>query len=454
MAYFQNIVTAMGVSVVISMTMLEIPAIAATLVRKNVVDLTQQEKDDFVDTLKKLKTTPGNNDKGASLYDEIVAVHTAGMTFAHEHLGGQVIMPMPTIHATGPASDAHADAAHENSGFLPWHREYLYRFEQALQSVNPNVTLPYWDWTQAEALDIIFQPDFLGLRRGEGNAIPLPPPPPDVPIPPDAPATLDGGPLPYGNFSLADGWSLIPDLHTDIRTAETLGPALIRYLQDPNPFTPPESRLPLDEAETERILLSPDYDTFRRSVEGEISLDENLDQQSCRNFPCAHNRVHALVGGTLFFNDNPPQQQLFTYGTLSNTPGSPNDPIFWLLHANVDRLWAEWQADDRQGPDFYPSEGQPFGHNLNDPMWPWDGGLSTAGSVGSIDIQPYLPDIALSDIVRPRDALDVSKYGYTYDTLVQKVPEPSSIFGLLGLGALGAASLLRRKRSNVPKSTI
>jgi hypothetical protein len=23
---------------------------------------------------------------------------------------------------------------------------------------------------------------------------------------------------------------------------------------------------------------------------------------------------------------------------------SPNDPLFWLHHANVDRLWAIWQT--------------------------------------------------------------------------------------------------------------
>ncbi len=31
--------------------------------------------------------------------------------------------------------------------FLPWHRAYLYRLEQALQDRVPGVTLPWWDWT-------------------------------------------------------------------------------------------------------------------------------------------------------------------------------------------------------------------------------------------------------------------------------------------------------------------
>lgn len=40
----------------------------------------------------------------------------------------------------------------------------------------------------------------------------------------------------------------------------------------------------------------------------------------------AHNAGHLAVGGTMA------------------TSSSPADPLFWLHHANIDRLWAEWQA--------------------------------------------------------------------------------------------------------------
>lgn len=30
--------------------------------------------------------------------------------------------------------------------FLPWHRAYLYRFEKALQDLEPGVAIPWWDW--------------------------------------------------------------------------------------------------------------------------------------------------------------------------------------------------------------------------------------------------------------------------------------------------------------------
>jgi hypothetical protein len=58
---------------------------------------------------------------------------------------------------------------------------------------------------------------------------------------------------------------------------------------------------------------------------------------------------------------------------------SPNDPVFFLHHCNIDRLWAEWQA--RHSTEGYvPVSGGPLGHNLEDPMKPW-GGETTPLSV-------------------------------------------------------------------------
>lgn len=65
-------------------------------------------------------------------------------------------------------------------------------------------------------------------------------------------------------------------------------------------------------------------------------------------------------------------------GPIRSPPTAPRDPLFFLLHANVDRLWAKWQwFYDRLGdadPAAYASGG-PYrvGHNLSDTMWPWNG---------------------------------------------------------------------------------
>jgi tyrosinase len=61
----------------------------------------------------------------------------------------------------------------------------------------------------------------------------------------------------------------------------------------------------------------------------------------------AHNNIHVLVGGD------------FSAGT------SPNDPLFWFHHCNVDRIFYRWQQ--RNGFNNYaPVTGGPLGHNKND----------------------------------------------------------------------------------------
>ncbi|MFE0463003.1 tyrosinase family protein [Kitasatospora sp. NPDC058965] len=40
---------------------------------------------------------------------------------------------------------------HGVPAYFPWHREYLHRFQQELHLINPQVTVPYWDWTRDAA---------------------------------------------------------------------------------------------------------------------------------------------------------------------------------------------------------------------------------------------------------------------------------------------------------------
>lgn len=64
-----------------------------------------------------------------------------------------------------------------------------------------------------------------------------------------------------------------------------------------------------------------------------------------------HNGVHAWVGGT-----------------MTDIMTSPADPLFWMHHANIDRIYTLWQKNHPDSPDTIP--------NLSDAgqvMDPWSG---------------------------------------------------------------------------------
>jgi tyrosinase len=86
-----------------------------------------------------------------------------------------------------------------------------------------------------------------------------------------------------------------------------------------------------------------------------------------------HNIVHVWIGGS------------------AGTRSSPNDPAFFILHCNVDRLWSIWQ---RLHPAESPFQGDDQ-FNINSPMPPWQN-----------EISPPTPARVLSHVA----------LGYTYDT--------------------------------------
>src|SRR5215212_974602 len=87
---------------------------------------------------------------------------------------------------------------------------------------------------------------------------------------------------------------------------------------------------------------------------------------------------------------------------------SPNDPVFFLHHCFMDELWADWrvlqlqQGGARAYSLYLPTSGARQGHNLNDPMRPWN---------------------PPNDNVRPTDVLyNHGQLGYRYDTDIDMQP--------------------------------
>jgi tyrosinase len=65
-------------------------------------------------------------------------------------------------------------------------------------------------------------------------------------------------------------------------------------------------------------------------------------------------------------------------GSIRTPATAPKDPLFFLLHCNVDRLWAQWQRkygrfDPTIAASFDTNPASPPGHRLPDTMWPWNG---------------------------------------------------------------------------------
>ncbi len=374
------------------------------IVRKNVVNLTPEEKQDYVNAVKALKNTYTRG-SSISVYDQFVAVHKGAMSVVRrdelqQKSSAQGNTPNDQqSQGMGMGMGIGTDIAHGGSAFMPWHREFIRRFEKALQAVNPKVTLPYWDWTDPQAIAVIFQDDFFG-SNGQGETHDIP-----------GIGSFPGGPVQESAFSEANGWVLNPELNSD-EQGKSLGTSLVRFLQ-----VPPASDYPIPKADMDSILRLDDYQMFRPALEGFISVDES-GNVTTGGFE--HNYIHALVGGAEIDPSTiPPAYK--PYGTLSNIPSSPYDPVFWLLHSNADRLWAEWQDNGHAGSDFYPASEQPYGNNLNDAMWPWDAGISTPVIPNLENLLSLLPVFSPDDIVRAVDVLDYKKLGYTYDTL-KKTP--------------------------------
>jgi tyrosinase len=116
-------------------------------------------------------------------------------------------------------------------------------------------------------------------------------------------------------------------------------------------------------------------------------------------------------------------------GWLSSIPTAPKDPLFFMLHANVDRLWALWQwmnqrsnADD---PNAYTGQNRD-GRRINDTMWPWNGVTTPPrpnfAPGGGLPGSPATPAPGAAPTVRStidyhasRVALPLDRLGFSYD---------------------------------------
>lgn len=284
--------------------------------RKNAALLSPAERAEFVNTLLGMKKVASQFDPALSAYDYFVDLHVQ-------------------------AFEGHS-GAHMAPGFLPWHREYLHRFELEMRRVsgNPRITLPYWDWTEPTSVQAIFSEDFLG---GDGDA--------------SQQYFVVSGPFRKGNWTMAANYDDTDDEFDNVIDDST--PLLNTGLQrrfDQNG----DVNLPVAAHVDSLLNVWRPYDAAPYSHKSDIN-------RSMRNYmegfwpqgSSMHNAVHVWVGGQM------------------QTASSPNDPAFFLHHTNIDRLWSQWQ--ERYGSDQYPNDTH---HNAQEQLFKF--GAVTVGQTFSL----------------------------------------------------------------------
>jgi tyrosinase len=120
-------------------------------------------------------------------------------------------------------------------------------------------------------------------------------------------------------------------------------------------------------------------------------------------------------------------------GFIDNPSTAPKDPLFFLLHCNVDRLWAKWQQknglfDPSKAAAFFTGPGgNRVGHNLGDTMWPWNGVTtpprpSTPPPGGAMAVSPFLNDPWVGSAPAVQNVFDyrgtvatTTQLGFDYD---------------------------------------
>ncbi|KAH8978459.1 Di-copper centre-containing protein [Lactarius akahatsu] len=273
------------------------------------------------------------------------------------------ISQIPPINASGSYYDdivyTHMDLnirIHFTGLFLPWHRWYVYLFENALKSkCGYTGVSPYWNWT-------IDAPDYFESSFWKDS---------------DPQSGLGGWGNPKADYSVPDGG--FRNLHLSYPSPHT-----VRRDFTLQPF----GDLPLKEAnssflapEIEKLLETPagDYKSFQAAFEA---------------FGGAHSSVHLIVGGDLGGTcpNNAPSN------CIPGPTWSPNDPLFWMHHAMVDKVWYDWQHRNPESAksffggsvqalqnldshNQYPNGGPPF-LNLSSTM-PADG-LSSEVTIGDV----------------------------------------------------------------------
>jgi len=197
---------------------------------------------------------------------------------------------------------------HRRPIFLPVHRWFLTQLEAATGQPTP-----YWDWTRN----------------------------------PNLPVALGGNGVQAQGYRVTTGpvanWTSVI-FNTSTGAFETR-PGVIRQIATYAASLPTVTQIT-------QVMGQTVYDSSPWNPLSTTGLRNWLEGGTGLPKPAVHNRVHEWVAGDM------------------RTGTSPNDPLFWLHHSSIDRIWASWQR--LRGASNYAA---PAGQGPDDPM-PLTGGVT------------------------------------------------------------------------------
>jgi tyrosinase len=232
------------------------------------------------------------------------------------------------------------DCPHQNWWFLPWHRGYIGWFEQTCRELSKvtNFALPYWDWTQENTDGTLGIPNsFIGANN---------------PLDPSSSLYINSfdafdnqyktpvsnwwngltadqrtqlNARGYTNFD--DFWSAPNNISVTATFNGSYPPARTPNFAPPLPFNVQLSTINAALKQTEYTSQPAPPQTPSLNLVG-FGSDQATQHSSfvgegiLESMP--HDNVHGAVGG-------------FMGAFLS-----PFDPIFFMHHSNLDRLWDVW----------------------------------------------------------------------------------------------------------------
>ena len=240
---------------------------------------------------------------------------------------------------------------HGNHYFLPWHRGYLYHFEEILRELSgdPNLALPYWNydslnegdleipkifregsmcqtWADDEDCNPLYVDD---TNRDAGMNRLTDPDSIKVGVPGRLGINADNT-LEQDDYCVASVGSRVSGCK---RKISEIGAVINSINSIGGQYSPNLSGSPIGP------------DTFF----GKGRLEFN-----------PHDMIHAAVGGKELFieergfdgfsrkdKDSTCDNVLW----MSDPQCSARDPLFWIHHANIDRLWAEWNKEGHDNPE-------------------------------------------------------------------------------------------------------